>query len=301
MRWAAHVTRRGGLFVRRRAVVSAALPMIRLPLRPTLALLLITAACSHAPAVRLPPGPTHLDESASAADLRARILRRNADVYACYQEAVAVQPLTSREASTTLGYNRELQRFSFERPPKEPDAPTVPPSPFRAAFERCLTPRVAAWALPMPPGGGGPGAHFHFLPQGVPLPTAADPDERKRRPYGELPAAMDPAWSSPLFDEDGVRGYVDITEMIPPRRLSGDPMRYTAEALEKRTEGLMQVRCRITVEGTLRDCTVVRSLPGLDQMALDAFSTQRYTPVLFRGKPVELDYTFTVQFKLPRG
>ncbi len=49
----------------------------------------------------------------------------------------------------------------------------------------------------------------------------------------------------------------------------------------------------------LRDCTVLQSLPGLDQMALQTLSTHRYTPVRYRGEPVEVKYTFTLVFRLP--
>ena len=111
---------------------------------------------------------------------------------------------------------------------------------------------------------------------------------------------MDPAWSSPLFDEAGVRGYVDIAGMTRPRRLHGDQFRYTEEALAQGIEGLMNLRCIITTEGVLQDCVVLKSLPGLDQMVLETLSTHRFTPVRFRNKPVSVKYTFTFQFKLPK-
>lgn len=264
-------------------------------MRLLLLALVLASACSHAP--RLPLDGRVFEESEYAADLRGRILRRNADVYACYQAAAAPHPLQGHEASSILAYHPELGRFAFQGPPKDSAVKAVPPSPFRAAFEACLGPRVTAWMLPRPVGDNS-GARFHFLPPGASMPPPPDPS---RGPEAASESAgMDPEWSSSLFDEAGVRGYVDIAGMTRPRRLRGAEFRYTEEALAQRIEGMMKVRCIITTEGVLQDCTVLDSLPGLDQMVLETLSTFRFSPVRFRNKPVAVKYTFTFQFKLPR-
>ncbi|MBF5045478.1 TonB family protein [Aggregicoccus sp. 17bor-14] len=270
--------------------------MTRLPLRSALGLLLLTAACSSlAPAVRLPSGPQQFDEPPYSADVRARIVRHNGDVYACYQEAAAQSAPQGPDAPSAVRYDRARNRFLFAGPPDAADEKARPLSPFALAFERCLGARLSGWIPFSPPDGVSVSAYFYFLPPGSALPPPSEAPARER------PPSMDPAWNSPLFDEGGARGFVDVAEMTTPRKLAGRPMQYTQEALAKHVAGVMQVRCRITVEGTLRDCAVLRSIPELDQMALDAFATHRYTPVLYRGKPLEVDYTFTVQFNVPKG
>jgi protein TonB len=54
----------------------------------------------------------------------------------------------------------------------------------------------------------------------------------------------------------------------------------------------------ITKDGTVRDAKVVRSVPLLDQAALDAVRQWRYTPTTLNGVPVEVIMTVTVQFTI---
>ena len=88
--------------------------------------------------------------------------------------------------------------------------------------------------------------------------------------------------------------------MTPPRKISGPDPRYTREALEREIEGTMVVKCVVTTQGIVRNCRVLKSLPLMDRAVIDALENRRYTPALLRGRPIEVDYTFNLQLKLPQ-
>ena len=51
-------------------------------------------------------------------------------------------------------------------------------------------------------------------------------------------------------------------------------------------------------DGAVRDAKVLRSIPLLDQAALDAVKQWVFTPTLLNGVPVPVIMTVTVQFTL---
>jgi protein TonB len=87
--------------------------------------------------------------------------------------------------------------------------------------------------------------------------------------------------------------------MTPPRRISGPDPAYTTQALEREIQGTMLVRCVVGLDGSVRDCRVVRGLPFMDRAVLDALERRRYSPALLNGRPVEVDYTFRIELRLP--
>ncbi|NTX15252.1 energy transducer TonB [Myxococcus sp. CA056] len=97
------------------------------------------------------------------------------------------------------------------------------------------------------------------------------------------------------------------TEVLPfgagmtrPEKVSGPQPEYTREALESRVQGTMIVKCVITVEGRVERCRIIKPLPHMEQAVMDALTSSRYKPVTFQGRPVQVDYTFTLNLKLPR-
>ncbi len=55
----------------------------------------------------------------------------------------------------------------------------------------------------------------------------------------------------------------------------------------------------IGVDGKVTNAQVLRSIPLLDQAALDAVRQWQYTPTLLNGAPVPVIMTVTVTFTLP--
>jgi TonB family protein len=88
--------------------------------------------------------------------------------------------------------------------------------------------------------------------------------------------------------------------MTRPMKRSGPPPQYTKEALENRIQGLMVVKCIITVEGEVRKCIIVQPLPFMEEAVLDALYQARFTPVTLQGQPVQVDYTFNIKLSLPK-
>ncbi len=88
--------------------------------------------------------------------------------------------------------------------------------------------------------------------------------------------------------------------MTPPVLVSGPPVEYTQQALEREIEGLMQVECIVTVQGAVHHCRVLKSLPFMDRAVVDNLERRRYKPATLGGKPLDVDYTFTIRLKLPQ-
>ena len=89
-------------------------------------------------------------------------------------------------------------------------------------------------------------------------------------------------------------------EMTRPQPLCRGFPHYTAKALAERVEGEMVTRCVVTREGSLKNCRVVQSLPHMEEAVLKSFYSARYTPAMAHGQPVDMEYTFTTRYVLPR-
>ena len=87
--------------------------------------------------------------------------------------------------------------------------------------------------------------------------------------------------------------------MNRPHRLFGPEPLVPREAREARVKGTMLVKCVITTTGSLRGCHVLKSLPFMDQPVLAALARQRYTPVTFQGRPINVEYLIPLKIELP--
>ena len=73
---------------------------------------------------------------------------------------------------------------------------------------------------------------------------------------------------------------------------------YPPVALASRREGIVILEAVIAENGTVRDVRVLRSIPLLDQAAVDAVRQWQFTPTLLNGEPVPIVMTVTVNFQL---
>lgn len=87
--------------------------------------------------------------------------------------------------------------------------------------------------------------------------------------------------------------------MTRPEKLSGPPPAYTVHAFMAKVQGLLIVKCVITETGWLTRCRIIKSLPHMDDAVLMSLYQQRYKPVTFQGKPIQVDYTFNIRLSLP--
>ena len=87
----------------------------------------------------------------------------------------------------------------------------------------------------------------------------------------------------------------------PPRKTKHvDPV-YPAIAQQSRVEGVVILEQTIAADGTVREARVLRSIPLLDQAAIDAVRQWEFTPTMLNGVPQSIIYTITVTFQLGRA
>lgn len=86
-------------------------------------------------------------------------------------------------------------------------------------------------------------------------------------------------------------------QIKPPVKIKDVPPVYPAAAKSARVAGVVTVEATIGPEGKVEDAKVVRSVPLLDQAALDAVKQWEYTPTLLNGVPVPVLVTVTINFR----
>lgn len=85
----------------------------------------------------------------------------------------------------------------------------------------------------------------------------------------------------------------------PPARIAFVEPAYPAVARSAGVQGVVIIELVIGTDGAISNARVLRSIPLLDQAALDAVRQWRYEPTLLNGAPVPVIMTATVNFSLP--
>jgi TonB family protein len=85
-------------------------------------------------------------------------------------------------------------------------------------------------------------------------------------------------------------------QVRPPTKIFDVRPVYPATAQSAHVTGTVTVEATIAENGTVIDAKVVRSIPLLDQAALDAVRQWMYVPTLLNGVPVRVLATVTVNF-----
>ncbi len=83
-----------------------------------------------------------------------------------------------------------------------------------------------------------------------------------------------------------------------PRKLKAVPPVYPDAAINARIEGVVILECLISPQGRVSEVRVLRSVPLLEDAAVDAVRQWVYTPTLMDGVPVPALMTVTVRFDL---
>ena len=115
-------------------------------------------------------------------------------------------------------------------------------------------------------------------------------------------AAASPDGGGGVGAGDGADTQVAPTTFDLPhlRKLYSPPFVYPEAAIEDRLQGMVSVRCIIDVRGGLRDCEAVEPVQKyLSDAAVRYVKQSRFEPVVVGGVPVEVDYTFHINFVLP--
>jgi TonB family protein len=87
-------------------------------------------------------------------------------------------------------------------------------------------------------------------------------------------------------------------DLKPPKLIKKvDPV-YPQAAREKGIQGVVILEAKIDESGRVMDAMILRSVPGLDEAAIDAVKQWVYEPMIMEGKPTMALFTVTVNFKL---
>jgi protein TonB len=105
----------------------------------------------------------------------------------------------------------------------------------------------------------------------------------------DAPPPPAPAVADPVRLHSGIRAPVKLTNVAPV---------YPPTALAVRLQGLVILEATIDVDGNVASAKVLKSVPLLDQAAVDAVGQWKFTPTLLNGVPVSVIMTVTVNFKL---
>ncbi len=158
---------------------------------------------------------------------------------------------------------------------------TRPPGTSDAAFRAAVDAAVRQWQYDPP--ADGPiafPASFRFLQKGGVVELA--------------PAAADPAvpsWhAGALRVGDGI---------LPPKKIKDVRPEYPLEAQDARVQGIVILEVRIETDGRVSETRVLRSIPALDQAAIDAVKQWEFEPTTTAaGDATPIIMVVTVMFTL---
>jgi len=84
--------------------------------------------------------------------------------------------------------------------------------------------------------------------------------------------------------------------IMAPKKIKDVKPVYPAIAQSARVSGVVTIEATIGPDGKVTDARVVRSIPLLDQAALDAVRQWEYLPTMLNGLPVPVVVTVTINF-----
>jgi len=237
----------------------------------------------------------------------SRILlpNRSADVRWGYLDKFERNPLLARSfAATSLAAVASLLLLR-QWPPSPIASPIVPPKIVTVAFidvpSIVVTPSIA-------PVRRKPAIHVEPVAKIVPSQTA--PDEPLEGPSSDRAAELgstDPA-AMPGLDVEGVlpgpptAGAPDADDFIPveqqPVLVTMPRPSYPDLAREAHIEGTVLVRVLVGEDGFVRQCRVVQSVLGLDEVAVAAARAAVFRPALQQQRPVAVWVVVPIEFRL---
>ena len=195
--------------------------------------------------------------------------------------------------------------------PRPERMPHVEPSA-SAKREKPLVPQPAAAATAIP--------EHAVLPGQDPVPPATPPTSAASQlpaapaignavgaVAGDAPAADSGKSAGPAQGRSGSpAAHGGASTVLPfsdgmtrPKLIDMIPPQYAREAREANVKGLFLAECVISSAGSLQNCRVLKGLPYMDQAVLSALARWRYTPVIYQGKPVAVDYVIQVRLSGP--
>jgi protein TonB len=223
----------------------------------------------------------------------------------------AALAISARAGAPTPKADKPLPFFRQVEAPKQLDvsfkdpAPARPAAPARAPQANAMAPAQRTNAKPPP------SDPTRATPSPTAAPMAIDGTATSGSPDAPTGSGGDPtAHGDP--DATGVSGTgpqaggASGTEVVPfgpgmtrPQRIAGADPAYTREAIQARVEGKVLAKCVVAADGTVRNCAIIKGLPYMNDVVLQALAGQRFRPALFQGRPTSVSYVFSFNFSLP--
>ena len=179
-------------------------------------------------------------------------------------------------------------------------APAPPPPEFmpRPASRASVAPTRTDTTAPIPTAAPPSILPERDVPASFPGPIA--PDSSSIGTPGGLPPGLVSSGPPPRPpDPPRPAGPVRVADLpVAPRKIVDARPIYPDIARMARKEGTVVMEAVIDPSGHVTQLRLIRSIPLLDQAALDAVRQWRYTPSLYGGRPVSVLMTVTIRFTL---
>ena len=128
----------------------------------------------------------------------------------------------------------------------------------------------------------------------APPAPAAKPSVEKQT--DEAPAVKPPARE--ITREGSTTRVAELNEFKEPTRLKYVELVYPKAALDARVQGAVVLQATVGEDGKVRNIKVIKSIPLLDQAAIDALSQWVYAPATRNGVAVAVEITVTISFSM---
>ncbi len=136
--------------------------------------------------------------------------------------------------------------------------------------------------------------------------TTAATETTSEQPPPETASAapQPPAEPSPIQPSGDLIDNAAVYSAVPPGGTQPDEIsrvipRYPAMARAQNIGGAVVIRGVVRKDGTIDDVEIIKDLPyGLGDAAKEAVERWRFRPATFRGQPIDVYYTVTVNFRL---
>lgn len=120
-------------------------------------------------------------------------------------------------------------------------------------------------------------------------------EEMTTKALALMRSEVPPATPAPLAD--ATTGPVRVGgSVVEPKKIRDVKPVYPAIAAAAAVEGTVIIEAIVGVDGTVQNARVIRSIPLLDEGALDAVRQWQYTPTKLNGRPVEVLVTVSITF-----
>lgn len=138
----------------------------------------------------------------------------------------------------------------------------------------------------------------------IPDPTPDEPEPirlEEPEPEIDLPEVDDIVFgipdAPPVAEPEGpIHVGGDVTK---PEKVSAPQPQYTEIARKARIQGVVIVQAIIDKQGAVTNVKVLKGLPmGLSEQAVEAIKKWKFKPATLNGKPVDVYYNLTVNFRL---